>query len=127
MRPPTGEMMLVSSAWLTVWHRRFCVALCCTGLHRWLRGEILANLTIKAQRLDNKLPGDGGTEGLYHRAVLADSGCIMLHRLHWIEIRRRKAARSAREDQTTTGVRRSWRTNWQFGYVFKKIRTGLSA
>ena len=53
--------MLVSSAWLTVWHRRFCVALCCTGLHRWLRGEILANLTIKAQRLDNKLPGDGGT------------------------------------------------------------------
>src|ERR1039458_1927206 len=55
MRPPTGEMMLVSSAWLTVWHRRFCVALCCTGLHRWLRGEILANLTIKAQRLGNKL------------------------------------------------------------------------
>src|ERR1039457_4371741 len=84
MRPPTGEMMLVSSAWLTVWHRRFCVALCCTGLHRWLRGEILANLTIKAQRLDNKLPGDGGTEGLHHRAVLADSGCIMLHRLHWM-------------------------------------------
>src|ERR1039458_7084090 len=61
MRPPTGEMMLVSSAWLTVWHRRFCVALCCTGLHRWLREEVLANLTIIAQRLDNKLPGDGGT------------------------------------------------------------------
>src|ERR1039457_6344361 len=61
VRPPTGGMMLVSSAWLTVWHSRFCVALCCTGLHRWLWGEILANLTIKAQRLDNKLPGDGGT------------------------------------------------------------------
>ena len=52
--------MLVSSAWLTVWHSRFCVALCCTGLHRSLRGEILANLTIKAQRVDNKLPGGGG-------------------------------------------------------------------
>jgi hypothetical protein len=107
-------MMLVSSAWLTVWHSRFCVALCCTGLHRSLWGEILANLTIKAQRVDNKLPA-AAARGLLHHAVFQDSGCIMLH----------SVASDGADDRNDRLPHE--KTNCRFGYVFKKIRTGLSA